>query len=36
MYVCGYMGKREKAMGEVLKRVSKECRSEPITTQENW
>ena len=28
MYVCGYMMKSEKAVGEVLKRVSKECRSE--------
>ena len=32
MYVCGYMMKSEKAMGEVLKRVSKECRSEPTAT----
>ena len=33
MYVCSYMMKSEKAMGEVLKSVSKECHSEPIAEQ---
>ena len=33
MYVCDYIVKSEKAMGDILKRVSKECRSEPIATQ---
>ena len=28
MYVCSYKTKGEKAMGETLKRVSKECRNE--------
>ena len=30
MYVCSYMMKSEKAMGEVLKSVAKECKSDPI------
>ena len=33
MYVCSYMTKGEKAMGETLKRVSKECRNDDIRTQ---
>ena len=33
MYVCSYMMKGEKAMGETLKRVSKECRNDDIHTQ---
>ena len=33
MYVCGYMMKSEKAMGEILKGVAKECHTEPIATQ---
>ena len=33
MYVCSYMTKGEKAMGETLKRVSKECRNDDIHTQ---
>ena len=33
MYVCSYMMKSEKAMGEVLKSVAKECRSDPIEQQ---
>ena len=30
MYVCSYMTKGEKAMGETLKRVVKECRNDDI------
>ena len=30
MYVCSCMMKSEKAMGEVLKSVAKECHSDPI------
>ena len=33
MYVCSYMMKGEKAMGETLKRVGKECRDDDIQTQ---
>lgn len=33
MYVVGYMMKSEKAMGELLKRVAKECRDDDISTQ---
>ena len=33
MYVCSYMTKGEKAMGETLKRVSKECKNDDIHTQ---
>ena len=33
MYVCSYMTKGEKAMGEMLKRVSKECKNDDIHTQ---
>ena len=33
MYVCSYMMKSEKAMGEVLKNVAKECKSDPIEQQ---
>ena len=35
MYVCSYMTKGEKAMGETLKRVSKECRNDDMRTQMN-
>ena len=33
IYICSYMMKSEKAMGEVLKSVAKECWSEPIKQQ---
>ena len=33
MYVCSYMTKGEKVMGETLKRVVKECRDDNIQTQ---
>ena len=33
MYVCSYMTKDEKAMGETLKRVAKECKNDDICTQ---
>ena len=33
MYICGYMMKSEKALGEQLKHVAKECQSEDITKQ---
>ena len=33
MYMCSYMMKSEKAMGEVLKNVAKECKSDPIEQQ---
>ena len=33
MYVCSYMMKSEKAMGEDLKNVLKECQSDPIDKQ---
>ena len=32
-YVCSYMMKSEKAMGEVLKSVARECHSEPVAQQ---
>ena len=35
MYVCSYMTKGEKAMGETLKRVSQECKNDDIRTQRN-
>ena len=35
MYVCNYMTKGEKAMGETLKRVGKECKDDDIRTQMN-
>ena len=35
MYVCNYMMKGEKAMGETLKRVAKECKDDDIRTQMN-
>ena len=35
MYVCSYMMKSEKAMGEALKRVAKECQNDDIWTQMN-
>ena len=35
MYVCSYMTKGEKAMGETLKRVSKECRNDDMRSQMN-
>ena len=34
-YVCSYMTKGEKGMGETLKRVAKECQNETIRTQLN-
>ena len=34
-YVCSYMTKGEKGMGETLKRVAKECRTDAIQTQMN-
>ena len=33
MYICSYMMKSEKAMGEVLQNVARECRSDPIEQQ---
>ena len=33
MYVVGYMMKSEKAMGELLKQVAKECQNESIAVQ---
>ena len=35
MYVCSYMTKGEKAMGETLKRVAKECKNDDMRTQMN-
>ena len=35
MYVCSYMTKGEKAMGETLKRVAQECQNDDIKTQMN-
>ena len=35
MYVCSYMMKSEKAMGEALKRVAKECQNDDKQTQMN-
>ena len=34
-YVCSYMTKDEKGMGETLKRVAKECQNDTIRTQIN-
>ena len=34
-YVCSYMTKGEKGMGETLKRVAKECQNDAIRTQVN-
>ena len=34
-YVCSYMTKGEKGMGETLKRVVKECQNDSIWTQMN-
>ena len=34
-YVCSYMTKGEKGMGETLKRVAKECKNDAIRTQMN-
>ena len=33
MYLCNYLTKGEKAMGETLKCVAKECRNDEIHTQ---
>ena len=33
MHICGYMMKSEKALGEQLKRVAKECQSDDIQKQ---
>ena len=35
MYVCSYMTKGEKAMGETLKRAAKECYNDDIHIQMN-
>ena len=35
MYICSYMTKGEKAMGETLKRVAKECCNDDMCTQMN-
>ena len=35
MYVCSYMTKGKKAMGETLKHVAKECQNDDIRTQMN-
>ena len=32
MYICSYMTKSEKAMGETLKRFAKECYNDDIHT----
>ena len=34
-YVCRYMTKGEKGMGETLKRVAEECQNDSIWTQMN-
>ena len=34
-YVCSYMTKGEKGMGETLKRAAKECQNDTIWTQMN-
>ena len=34
-YVCNYMTKGEKGMGETLKRVEKDCQNDVIHTQMN-
>ena len=33
MYICSYMMKSEKALGEVFKNIARECCSEPIEQQ---
>ena len=33
MYVCSYMTKGEKAMGEILREVAKQCKDDDIKTQ---
>ena len=33
MYMCNYMTKGEKAIGETLKRVAKQCKDDDIRTQ---
>ena len=35
MYVCSYMTKGEKAMGETVKRVAQECWNDEVRTQMN-
>ena len=35
MYVCSYMMKSEKAMGEALKRVPNKCQNDDIQTKMN-
>ena len=35
MYVCSYMTKGEKAMGETLKKVAQECQNDDVWTQMN-
>ena len=34
-YVCSYMTKGKKGMGETLKRVAKECQNDAVQTQMN-
>ena len=34
-YVCSYMTKGKKGMGETLKRVAKECQNDAVRTQMN-
>ena len=34
-YICSYMIKGEKGIGETLKRVAKECQNDSIQTQMN-
>ena len=34
-YVCSYMTKGKKGMGETLKRLAKECRNDAVQTQMN-
>ena len=34
-YVCSYMTKGEKGIGETLKRVAKECKNDAVRTQRN-
>ena len=35
MYICSSMTKGEKAMGEILKRVARECQNDDVQTQMN-
>ena len=35
MYVCSYMTKGKKAMGETLKTVARECQNDDVQTQMN-